>query len=74
MSEDELNKLRKGVHLAEGLARIDGASIKRVRKGCTELEIMLSEGKNREIRRILARAGHKVVLLRRIAIGPLRWN
>jgi 23S rRNA pseudouridine2605 synthase len=72
MSEDELNKLRKGVHLAEGLARIDGAAIKRVRKGCTELEIILSEGKNREIRRILARAGHKVVLLRRIAIGPLR--
>jgi len=72
MSEDELNKLRKGVHLAEGLARIDGATIKRVRKGCTELEIILSEGKNREIRRILARAGHKVVLLRRIAIGPLR--
>jgi 23S rRNA pseudouridine2605 synthase len=25
MTEDELNKLRKGVHLAEGLARIDGA-------------------------------------------------
>lgn len=72
MTEDELNKLRKGVHLAEGLARIDGATIKRVRKGCTELEIVLSEGKNREIRRILARAGHKVVLLRRIAIGTLR--
>lgn len=72
MTEDELNKLRKGVYLAEGMARIDGASIKRVRKGCTELEIVLSEGKNREIRRILARAGHKVVLLRRIAIGTLR--
>ncbi|MCA9182920.1 MAG: pseudouridine synthase [Planctomycetales bacterium] len=72
MTEDELNKLRKGVYLAEGMARIDGATLKRVRKGCTELEIVLSEGKNREIRRILARAGHKVVLLRRIAIGTLR--
>ncbi|MEZ6080648.1 MAG: pseudouridine synthase [Pirellulaceae bacterium] len=61
MTEDELNKLRKGVYLAEGMARIDGATLKRVRKGCTELEIVLSEGKNREIRRILARAGHKVV-------------
>ncbi len=72
MTEEELTKLRKGVYLAEGMARIDGATIKRVRKGCTELEIVLSEGKNREIRRILARADHKVVLLRRIAIGPLR--
>lgn len=72
MTADELAKLRKGVYLAEGIARIDGATIRRNRKGCTELEIVLSEGKNREIRRILARAGHKVVLLRRIAIGNLR--
>ncbi len=72
MTQEDLDKLRKGVHLAEGFARIDGASIRRQRKGCTEIEIVLSEGKNREIRRILARAGHKVVVLRRIAIGPLR--
>ncbi len=72
MTKEELAKLRKGVHLAEGFAKIDGATIRKHRKGCTELEIILSEGKNREIRRILARAGHKVVLLRRIAIGTLR--
>jgi 23S rRNA pseudouridine2605 synthase len=69
---EELAKLKKGVYLAEGMARIDGARIRKARKTYTELEILLSEGKNREIRRILARAGHKVLLLRRIAIGPLR--
>jgi 23S rRNA pseudouridine2605 synthase len=36
------------------------------------MEIRLKEGKNREIRRILARLGHKVQQLRRIAIGPLK--
>jgi 23S rRNA pseudouridine2605 synthase len=72
LAHEELAKLRRGVYLAEGIARIDGARIRKVRKSFTELEIVLSEGKNREIRRILARAGHKVVLLRRIAIGPLR--
>ena len=72
ISREELAKLRKGVYLAEGFARIDGATIRRQRKGSTELEIVLSEGKNREIRRLLARAGHKVLTLRRIAIGPLR--
>lgn len=72
LTQEELAKLRKGVYLAEGVARIDGARIRRTRKNCTELEILLSEGKNREIRRILARAGHKVVLLRRLAIGSLR--
>ena len=37
----------------------------------TWLEIVLTEGKNREIRRMLARLGHKVMRLRRTAIGPI---
>lgn len=72
ITHEDLSKLRKGVYLADGVARIDGAKIRRHRKTCTEIEILLSEGKNREIRRILARVGHKVVVLRRLAIGPLR--
>lgn len=72
MTREELAKLKKGIYLAEGFARIDGATIRKQRKHSTELEIILSEGKNREIRRLLARAGHKVVTLRRIAIGTLR--
>jgi len=36
------------------------------------LEITLREGKNREIRRILAKIDHPVVSLRRIKIGPLK--
>lgn len=72
MTKEHLEKLHKGVYLAEGFARIDGAKIRKQKKHSTELEITLSEGKNREIRRILAREGHKVVVLRRIAIGSLR--
>ena len=33
---------------------------------------MLSEGKNREIRRMLARLGHKVMRLKRMALGRVR--
>ena len=69
---DSMRRLQRGIYLAEGFARVDGAKIRRVRKGCTEIEITLSEGKNREIRRVLARLGHKVITLRRVAIGPLR--
>jgi len=68
----ELQKLRKGVYLAEGRARVDSIRIRRRYRQSTELEVVLKEGKNREIRRILARIGHKVVQLKRIAIGPLR--
>jgi hypothetical protein len=38
----------------------------------TLLEIVLAEGKNREIRRILAKVGHKVLTLKRIAIGDIK--
>ena len=69
---DSLRRLQRGIHLAEGRAKVDHAKLKRIRKGCTELEITLSEGKNREIRRVLARLGHKVVSLKRIGIGPLK--
>ena len=67
-----LAQLRKGVRLAEGWARVERLHVKRRRKHTTVLEIVLSEGRNREIRRILARAGHKVRRLQRTALGPLR--
>jgi 23S rRNA pseudouridine2605 synthase len=69
---DEMKRLRRGIYLSDGVARVDFVKIKKVRKGSTELEITLSEGKNREIRRVLARLGHKVVTLRRLSIGPLK--
>ena len=34
--------------------------------------MILDEGRNREIRRLLARIGHKVQRLTRIAVGPVR--
>jgi len=69
---EELSKLRDGVYLAEGIARVVGVRIKNRRKNSTILEMILSEGRNREIRRVLARIGHKVLRLVRVAIGPVR--
>lgn len=68
----ELKKLQRGVYLAEGLAKVVGAKIKKRSKESTWLEITLEEGRNREIRRLLASIGHKVLRLRRVAIGTLR--
>jgi len=71
-TREVLDKLRGGVHLAEGLARAEWIHVKSRRKESTVLEMVLREGKNREIRRILARLGHKVLRLTRIAVGPVR--
>jgi 23S rRNA pseudouridine2605 synthase len=67
-----LAQMRKGVHLAEGYVKPVRVRSKGPRKKSTILEIVLDEGRNREIRRLLARVGHKVQRLTRIAVGPLR--
>jgi 23S rRNA pseudouridine2605 synthase len=71
-SPEDLRQLLKGVWLSEGHVRAQ--RVKRLKKHgeSTWLRIGLSEGKNREIRRMLARLGHKVLRLRRIAIGPVK--
>ena len=46
--------------------------MKRAYKQSTILEISLREGKNREIRRMLAALGHKVQRLKRVGLGPLK--
>ena len=68
----DLRKLEQGVRLADGIARASRAKIKRRQKHSADLEIVLEEGRNRIIRRLLAKIGHKVTRLKRIAIGPLR--
>jgi len=71
-SPEVLATLRRGVHLAEGLARVKAIRVKKQFKQSTVLEMVLQEGRNREIRRVLARVGHKVLRLLRIAVGPIR--
>lgn len=72
MERDVLAQLHKGIYLAEGFAHAKHVRIKSSRKRSTLLEMILDEGRNREVRRLLARVGHKVQRLKRIAVGPVR--
>ena len=67
-----LDTMQRGVYFSEGKFRVK--HIKRIRsqRNSTFLEIVLSEGQNREIRRVLARLGHKVISLQRIGFGTLK--
>lgn len=67
-----LAQVRKGMHLAEGYAKAVKVKIKSRRKSGAILEMVLDEGRNREVRRMLAKVGHKVQRLTRIAVGPIR--
>jgi 23S rRNA pseudouridine2605 synthase len=71
-THEDLAKLRRGFWISEG--KVQARHVKRIgaRGNSTILEIVLAEGKNREIRRMLAKLGHKVMTLRRVAIGPVQ--
>ncbi len=68
---DDLRQLLKGVWLSDG--HVKARQVKRLKRQgeSTWLRVVLSEGRNREIRRMLARLGHKVMRLKRIALGPV---
>lgn len=69
---EDLQQLLKGVWLSDGHVKAKHVKRLKTRGGSTWLRIVLSEGRNREIRRMLARLGHKVLQLRRIALGPVQ--
>jgi 23S rRNA pseudouridine2605 synthase len=71
-THEDLAQLLKGVWLSDG--RVRARQVKRLKSQgeSTWLRIVLCEGKNREIRRMLAKQGHKVLRLRRMALGPVQ--
>ncbi|MCS6919190.1 MAG: hypothetical protein NZM28_05430, partial [Fimbriimonadales bacterium] len=71
-SERVLQRLREGVLLEDGVTA--PAQVKHIRSqnGQTLLEIVLYEGRKRQIRRMCEAVGHPVQRLKRIAIGKLR--
>jgi 23S rRNA pseudouridine2605 synthase len=73
VSNDALiSSLTKGIRLADDdLLRAKSARILRGGEKNSWLEIVLDEGKNRHIRRMLAQLGISVLRLVRISIGPL---
>jgi|ERR1051326_546508 23S rRNA pseudouridine2605 synthase len=68
---ETLQRLTSGMWLSVG--RVKAAAVKRLKTQgeSTWLRIVLREGKNREIRRMLAGLEHKVLTLKRVAIGPV---
>ena len=69
---ESLAALTQGVYLAEGRAKASAVKYLKRAKEMSWIEITLTEGRNREIRRLLAKIGHKVRVLKRVSIGTLK--
>jgi 23S rRNA pseudouridine2605 synthase len=76
-SEAELDQLREGVAIdrtrpGEGRVHTAPASIRQVRQGDNPwYEVVLIEGRNRELRKMFEEIGHFVEKIRRVGYGPL---
>jgi 23S rRNA pseudouridine2605 synthase len=68
VGEPALRALREGVELDDGRTARAGAH----QREAGLLEITLTEGRKRQVRRMCEAVGHRVVVLERVAFGPLR--
>lgn len=72
LTDEELQRLRDGIELQDGPTR--PAIVTRLREpgGRTVFEITITEGRNRQVRRMVEALDAKVLKLVRVAIGTLR--
>ena len=67
-----LRRLVSGVKLEDGVARARRARVLARDPPCAVLELVLTEGRKREVRRMCLAVGHPVRRLERVRFGPIR--
>lgn len=67
-----LKRMLEGAQLEDGFAKPDSVRIIRYEEDNTLLEIVFHEGRKHIVKRFLAHFGHKVLRLKRVAIGPIK--
>jgi 23S rRNA pseudouridine2605 synthase len=71
VSEDTLGKLRSGIDLDDGRTAPARTAVLKRGRDWTLLELVIHEGRKRQVRRMLEAVGHNVTELERTRFGPL---
>jgi 23S rRNA pseudouridine2605 synthase len=72
LTEEQIEQLRRGVQLADGPTRPARVELVRHSAKYTFLELTITEGRNRQVRRMVEAVESKVLKLVRTAIGDIR--
>ena len=70
-SDRSMRRLREGIELDDGPAAARSARVVDRHRDRSLVEIVMAEGRKREVRRMLDEIGHPVLRLVRTAIGPI---
>ncbi len=71
LTEADLNPIRSGIEIDGYVTKKCRAHIVETNKDYTKVELVLREGKNREIRKMFAAIGREVTLLKRTKVGEI---
>ena len=72
VSSDDVKQMQKGITLVDG-TKFKECKVKivEVKDHTTKLEVKITEGKNREIRKIFEHFNYNVIFLKRVSIGKI---
>lgn len=82
VTDESLEKLRTGVQLSDGVTSPAEVRVLSRQGNSTSMEICITEGKKRQIRRMCSAVGHEVIELKRVAtagvvlrdVAPGKWR
>lgn len=70
--ESDLNKIRKGVIVDGTITKKCRARLLSFEKGISRIEVVISEGRNRQVRKMFESINRDVIFLKRTAIGDIK--
>lgn len=72
MTEKDLNRIRSGIELDGVMTKKCKAHIVETNKAYTKVHVTITEGRNRQVRRMFEAIGRNVEFLKRVSIGNLK--
>jgi len=71
VNDDAIRAFDEGINIGGYITRPAKMRIIKQSEDCATIRILISEGKNRQVRKMCSKLGHEVAMLKRISIGEL---
>ncbi len=73
-TEEELKQFRNGLKIEDYITSKAKVRVIHKEKGVADLEVIIHEGRNRQVRKMCSKIGHPVIELKRIEMGEIKLS